>query len=80
MRTTLLNCDRRARCIAAKPIGPSAREQPLVELIQKRLGTFAHGSDPWPRYDGSRYQVLDLSPSIGTHLKDDVCDFWDSLL
>jgi len=61
-------------------IGPSAREQPLVDLTQDFWGKFAHGLDPWPRYDGSRYEVLDLSPSISTHLKDEVCDFWDSLL
>jgi para-nitrobenzyl esterase len=66
--------------ITAEGVGPSPREQPLVDAVQDRWGKFAHGADPWPRYDGSRYQVLDLSPTIGTHLKADVCDFWDSLL
>ncbi|MGE5186941.1 MAG: carboxylesterase/lipase family protein [Acidobacteriota bacterium] len=66
--------------VTAEGIGPSPREQPLVELTQDAWGKFAHGGEPWPRYDGSRYQILDLQPAIGEHWKDDVCDFWDSLL
>ena len=66
--------------ITAEGVGPSPREQPLVDLIQDRWSRFAHGGEPWPRYDGSRHQILDLQPAIGEHLKDDVCDFWDSLL
>jgi para-nitrobenzyl esterase len=65
--------------ITAEGVGASAREQPLVDAIQDRWGAFAHGRDPWPRYDGSRYQILDLAPAIGEHLKDEACDFWDSL-
>jgi len=67
--------------ITAEGVGPGAREQPLVDLIQDRWGMFARGADPWPRYDRmtESYFVLDLRPSVAAHLKSEVCDFWDSL-
>jgi hypothetical protein len=36
---------------------------------------------PWPRYSAERDQhlSLDLSVSVGSHLKGDLCDFWDAL-
>ena len=66
--------------ITAEGVGPGAREQPLVQLVQESWGKFAHGDAPWPPSEGSRYQILDVEPALATHLGGDVCDFWDSLL
>jgi para-nitrobenzyl esterase len=62
-------------------IGPSAAERPLVDLVMDTFGAFAHGKDPWPRYDAKteRHFVFDVHPSGGAHLMTDVCDFWDSI-
>ena len=65
-------------------IGPSAAEQPLIELVQDLWGQFAHTGDPghgWPRYTKLRDEhfVLDLQPSTGAQLDQAACDFWDSL-
>jgi para-nitrobenzyl esterase len=65
-------------------IGPSAAEQPLVELVQDLWGSFARTGDPghgWPRYTaaGDAHLVLDLPPATGVHLDADACDFWDAL-
>ena len=65
-------------------IGPSAAEQPLVDLVQDLWGNFAHTGDPghgWPRYTSQRDEhfVLDLPPSTSAQLKMPACDFWDSL-
>jgi carboxylesterase type B len=65
----------------AEGVGPSAREQPLVDVIQDRWGQFAHGGDPWPRYEATSeaHFVLDVQPSTAAHLESEICDFWDSL-
>jgi para-nitrobenzyl esterase len=65
-------------------VGPSAAEQPLVDLVQDLWGRFVHTGDPghgWPRYTatGDAHFVLDLPPATGAHLDADACDFWDSL-
>jgi para-nitrobenzyl esterase len=65
-------------------IGPSAAEQPLVDLVQHLWANFLHTGAPghgWPRYtaSGDAHFVLDLPPSTGAHLDADACDFWDSL-
>jgi para-nitrobenzyl esterase len=65
-------------------VGPSAAEQPLVELVQELWGNFARTGDPghgWPHYTKERDEhfVLDLQPSIGAHLDQAACDFWDAL-
>jgi para-nitrobenzyl esterase len=67
--------------VTTEGIGPSAAERPLVDLVMDEWGAFAHGKDPWPRYDAKTEQhfVFDVHPSSGAHLMSDVCDFWDSL-
>jgi len=65
-------------------VGPSAAEQPLVDLVQDLWGNFLHTGNPghgWPRYtaSGDAHYTLDLPPSMGAHLDADACDFWDSL-
>ena len=65
-------------------IGPSAAEQPLVDLVQDLWGGFLRTGDPghgWPRYTagGDAHFVLDLPPSTGAQLDAAACDFWDSL-
>ena len=65
-------------------IGPSAAERPLVDLVEDAWGRFVATGDPghgWPRYTAERDEhfVLDLSPSVGSELDRDVCDFWDAL-
>jgi para-nitrobenzyl esterase len=65
-------------------VGPSAAEQPLVDLVQDLWGRFVHTGDPghgWPRYTaaGDAHFVLDLPPATGARLDADACDFWDSL-
>jgi len=67
--------------VTTEGIGPSAAERPLVDLYMDKLGAFAHGKDPWPRYDAKSEQhfVFDVQPGSGAHLLDEVCDFWDSI-
>jgi para-nitrobenzyl esterase len=65
-------------------IGPSAAEQPLVDLVQDAWGQFARTGDPghgWPRYTTKRDEhfILDLPASTGTHLDHAACDVWDAL-
>jgi para-nitrobenzyl esterase len=67
--------------VTSEGIGPDAAERPLVDLVMDAWGAFAHGKDPWPRYDAKNepHFVFDVKPSSGSHLISDVCDFWDSL-
>ncbi|MEO8703802.1 MAG: carboxylesterase family protein [Kofleriaceae bacterium] len=65
-------------------VGPSTAELPLVELVQGAWGDFARTGDPghrWPRYtaDHDEHLILDLPSTIGAHLHQATCDFWDSL-
>ena len=65
-------------------IGPSAAEQPLVDLVEDLWGKFAYTGDPghgWPRYTtaGDQHLILDTQPTTGAHLDQQICDFWDSL-
>jgi hypothetical protein len=36
---------------------------------------------PWSRYDaaGDAHMGFDLPPAMGTHLKREACDFWDTI-
>jgi len=50
-------------------------------------GAFARSGDPstpslpWPRYGvtDEPHMTPDLHSTVGTHLKRDICDFWDSV-
>ena len=68
----------------SRGIGPSAAEEPLVDLVQDLWAGFLHTGAPgrgWPRYTAGSdaHLVLDLPPSTGAHLDADACDFWDSV-
>ena len=62
-------------------------ERPLADLMMDAWGAFARSGDPsteafaWPRYTARRdeHVTLDLRPAVGTHLKQALCDFWDTL-
>jgi para-nitrobenzyl esterase len=66
-------------------IGLSPRELPLSHAIMDAWGRFARAGDPagpslrWPRYTtaGDEIAVLDLEPSVASHVKNEACDFWD---
>jgi len=65
-------------------VGPSATEQPLVDLVQDVWGQFVRTGDPghgWPRYtaSGDAHFTLDMAASAGAHLDAEACNFWDSL-
>ncbi len=65
-------------------IGPSAAEQPLVDLVQDLWGNFAHTGVPghgWPRYATAtdEHLVIDTTPSVGHGLDRESCDFWDAI-
>jgi para-nitrobenzyl esterase len=63
----------------------SEAEEPLSRLMMQAWGAFARDGDPatselrWPRYTtaADAHLTLDLSPSIGTGLDRENCDFWD---
>ena len=70
--------------VTTEGVGPSAREQPLVELVQDAVGSFARTGDPghgWSRYTAATeaHFVFDLPPATGAHLDRETCDFWDSV-
>jgi len=70
--------------VTTEGIGPSARERPLVELIQDAWGAFAATGAPghgWPRYTaaGDQHFAFDVVPAVGAHLDAAVCDLWDTL-
>jgi para-nitrobenzyl esterase len=67
--------------------GITPREQPLADTMMDAWGAFARGGDPstpslpWPRYDAAdeQHMTLDVRSTVGRHLKQDICDFWDSV-
>ncbi|MEO8554451.1 MAG: carboxylesterase family protein, partial [Kofleriaceae bacterium] len=67
-------------------VGLSAAERPLSDKIQDAWGRFARAGDPagpglaWPRYTATTDElaVLDYTPSVEAHVKQDLCDRWDA--
>jgi para-nitrobenzyl esterase len=67
--------------------GLSKHEEPLADAMMDAWGAFAKSGDPsvpslaWPRYDaaGESYMTFDVQSSVGTHLKREICDYWDSV-
>lgn len=67
----------------------STDDQAVADLIGRRWGNFTAQRDPndgslpiWPEYDLIKEQYLAVQPeaSIGMHLRDAECDFWDSII
>jgi hypothetical protein len=62
-------------------------EEVLSETLMRTWGRFARTGDPsgdglhWPGTppDGDVFLTLDLEPAVGTGLKRDECNFWDTL-
>ncbi len=70
--------------VTSEGIGPSADEEPLVDLVQDVWGRFVASGDPghgWPRYTAARDEhfVFELPPTVGSGLDRETCDFWDAL-